>query len=107
MMTGLLRALLGFVGAISMLGAVWFFGSADSYAGLLGGSAMLGWALLWSASGRTQFVSLTLLVLSIVATGWMAITRLTSNSDAAPVAFLFALIALVCAAVWLRQRTLL
>ena len=100
----LLRALLGFVGATSTLGAVWFLDSASSYPGLLGGVAMLGWALLWNASGRAKFTSLILLVTSVIATGWVATAQLATDPDAAPVAFSIALIALVCAGVWLRQR---
>ena len=104
-MTALLRMLLGFAGAVSALGAVWFFGSGGSYSGLLGGIAMLVWALLWNATGRIQVVSLSVLVLSVVATGWMAITRLAADPEAAPIAFLLVLILVACAAVWVRQRT--
>ena len=104
-MTALLRALLGFVGAVSMLGAVWFFDSAGSYPGLLGGIAMVIWALLWNSTGKIQFVSLTSLVLSVVATGWMATMRLATDPEAAPTALLLVLISVACAAVWVRQRS--
>lgn len=103
-MTVLLRVLLGFGGALSALGAVWFFGSGGSYAGLVGGLAMLVWSVLWNAKGRVQLVSFTSLVLSILATGWMAATRLLADADAALVSISLVILVVICAALWVRQR---
>lgn len=101
----LLRTLLAFAGAISLLGAVWFFGSAGSYPGIVAGLAMLGWALLWHPQKTWAQVLVSALVLSaIVATVWMVIARLMSDPAAATVALFVALTAVFCAAAWLRQQ---
>ena len=103
-MTILLRALLGVGGAIYLLGAVWFFGEKGSYLGLLGGTAMLAWSLLWSANGNRQAICLAFLILAATATGWIAVGQLMRDADATMMSVSTALFVFSFAAIWVRQR---
>ena len=100
----LLRALLFTYGLVSCIGGVWFISSPSAHFGVITGTAMIAWALLWNRKESLRLIAALGLV-SLVGTIWGLITGFDLQ-DLEPTAIrgVGVAVACVCTVIWVRRN---